>query len=139
LRPEIEDDDLFKHRRSFFVLKILASEKCFHIRPILLQRREMPDKIRRWVALHPNWTLTLATRAALLPFLAKPFNIDDPLFIWTAHQIQSHPANPYGFNEFSLGCGGFARKICQYGGIALQVAHETSAMQLCCEGGVLAD
>lgn len=57
----------------------------------------MPDKIRRWTALHPNWTLTFITLAALAPFLAKPFNIDDPLFIWVAHQIKAHPLNPYGF------------------------------------------
>ena len=55
------------------------------------------DKIRRWVALHPNWTLTLAVLAALGPFLAKPFNIDDPLFLWVARQIHAHPGNPYGF------------------------------------------
>jgi dolichyl-phosphate-mannose-protein mannosyltransferase len=59
---------------------------------------EMLDKIRRWISLHPNWTLTFATFAALEPFLAKPFNIDDPLFIWVAHQIQAHPLDPYGFN-----------------------------------------
>lgn len=52
----------------------------------------------RWLALHPNWTLVLIVLAALAPFLAKPFNIDDPLFIWTARQIQTHPGNPYGFN-----------------------------------------
>src|SRR5476651_621123 len=59
---------------------------------------EMLDKIRRWIALHPNWTLTFITLAALGPFLAKPFNIDDPLFIWAARQIQAHPFNPFGFN-----------------------------------------
>jgi len=58
----------------------------------------MLDKIRRWISLHPNWTLTFATLAALAPFLAKPFNIDDPLFIWVAHQIQAHPLDPFGFN-----------------------------------------
>ncbi|HEY1718973.1 MAG TPA: glycosyltransferase family 39 protein [Verrucomicrobiae bacterium] len=57
----------------------------------------MPDKIRRWIALHPNWTLTFVTLAALVPFLAKPFNIDDPLFIWIARQIHAHPGDPYGF------------------------------------------
>ena len=56
------------------------------------------NKICRWFLLHPYWTLTLATLAALGPFLTKPFNIDDPLFIWTAHQIQAHPGNPYGFD-----------------------------------------
>ncbi len=59
---------------------------------------EMPDNIRRWISRHPNWTLALVTFAALAPFLAKPFNIDDPLFIWAAHQIQAHPLNPYGFD-----------------------------------------
>ena len=36
--------------------------------------------------------------AALVPFLARPFNIDEPLFLWTARQIQAHPGNPYGFD-----------------------------------------
>ena len=58
----------------------------------------MLDKIRRWITSHPNWTLTLVTLAVLAPFLAKPFNIDDPLFIWVAKNIQAHPLNPFGFN-----------------------------------------
>lgn len=33
----------------------------------------------------------------LLPFVNKAFYIDDPLFIWTAQQIQKHPLNFYGF------------------------------------------
>ena len=56
------------------------------------------NKIFRWFALHPYWALTLVVLAALGPFLAKPFNIDDPLFIWAAHQIHAHPSDPYGFN-----------------------------------------
>jgi hypothetical protein len=56
------------------------------------------DKIRRWIEAHPRLVLTLTTVIALGPFLAKPFNIDDPLFIWTAHQIQLHPGDPYGFD-----------------------------------------
>ena len=58
----------------------------------------MLEKTRRWVAAHPNWALTLATLAALAPFLSKPFNVDDPLFIWAAQQIYLHPGNPYGFD-----------------------------------------
>jgi 4-amino-4-deoxy-L-arabinose transferase-like glycosyltransferase len=54
-------------------------------------------KIRRWSTAHPYVALTLAVCAVLGPFLAKPFNIDDPLFIWVAHQIQAHPLDPYGF------------------------------------------
>jgi 4-amino-4-deoxy-L-arabinose transferase-like glycosyltransferase len=56
------------------------------------------DRIKRWTELHPYWLLTLVAIAALAPFLAKPFNIDDPLFIWAAKQIRAHPGDPYGFN-----------------------------------------
>jgi 4-amino-4-deoxy-L-arabinose transferase-like glycosyltransferase len=60
--------------------------------------RELLTEIRQWSALHPYWTLMLVVLAALVPFLAKPFNMDEPLFLWTARQIQAHPGNPYGFN-----------------------------------------
>jgi Dolichyl-phosphate-mannose-protein mannosyltransferase len=56
------------------------------------------NKIRNWIGARPQLALTLAVIAALGPFLAKPFNIDDPLFIWVAHQVQAHPGDPYGFN-----------------------------------------
>ena len=51
-----------------------------------------------WGARHPVTLLVLTTLAALLPFLGKPFNIDDPLFVWAAQHIQSHPMDPYGFS-----------------------------------------
>ena len=57
----------------------------------------MSERTRQWLAAHPYWTLALVTIAAFLPFLAKPFNIDDPLFLWTAQQIHTHPGDPYGF------------------------------------------
>src|SRR5271154_6045195 len=44
------------------------------------------------------WLLTAGTLACLLPFLGKAFHMDDPLFIWTAHHLQSHPFDFYGFN-----------------------------------------
>lgn len=56
------------------------------------------DKWVRWFALRPRLTLTLAVLVALGPFLTKPFNIDDPLFLWAARHIQTHPADPYGFD-----------------------------------------
>ena len=49
------------------------------------------------MSLHPYWTLTLVMLVVLGPFLTKPFNIDDPLFIWAAQNIQAHPTDPYGF------------------------------------------
>ncbi len=58
----------------------------------------MSDTIRRWTATHPNWTLCLMVLALLVPFLGKPFNLDDPLFVWAAKQIHNHPGDPYGFN-----------------------------------------
>lgn len=33
----------------------------------------------------------------LLPYIDKSFHIDDPLFIWIAKHIQSHPFDYYGF------------------------------------------
>ena len=44
-----------------------------------------------------RWLLAACTLAALLPFLGKAFHMDDPLFIWTAKHIQSHPLDFYGF------------------------------------------
>jgi 4-amino-4-deoxy-L-arabinose transferase-like glycosyltransferase len=52
------------------------------------------DSCRR----HPRWTLTLLTLVSLAPFLTKAFNMDDPLFIWAAQQIQAHPGHPYAFD-----------------------------------------
>jgi 4-amino-4-deoxy-L-arabinose transferase-like glycosyltransferase len=46
---------------------------------------------------HPRTTLVVLTLAALVPFLGKPFNMDDPLFLWAAQHIAAHPLDPYGF------------------------------------------
>lgn len=40
--------------------------------------------------------LTLLVLLCLLPFLNKAFHIDDPLFLWSAQWIQSHPLDFYG-------------------------------------------
>ena len=37
------------------------------------------------------------TVAALVPFLNKPFHIDDPLFLWTAQRVRVKPTDFYGF------------------------------------------
>jgi 4-amino-4-deoxy-L-arabinose transferase-like glycosyltransferase len=57
----------------------------------------MLNHIRPWLAQHPRWAITLLVCAVLSPFLAKPFNIDDPLFVWLARQVQAHPGDPFGF------------------------------------------
>ena len=46
---------------------------------------------------HPVLLLVALTLLALLPFVGKAFHIDDPLFVWTAKQIQAEPLDPYGF------------------------------------------
>jgi 4-amino-4-deoxy-L-arabinose transferase-like glycosyltransferase len=58
----------------------------------------MLEKAKLRVARHPYWALAILTFAAFFPFLTKPFNMDDPLFLWAARQIQLHPGNPYAFN-----------------------------------------
>ena len=58
----------------------------------------MLNRIRAWLASHPRWTLALLVVVALGPFLAKPFNIDDPLFIRLAQQVRAHPGDPFGFS-----------------------------------------
>ena len=44
------------------------------------------------------WVLVALTLLCLLPFSAKAFHIDDPVYLWTAKQIVEHPLNPYGFD-----------------------------------------
>ncbi|MBX9788985.1 MAG: glycosyltransferase family 39 protein [Pirellulales bacterium] len=44
------------------------------------------------------WLLALGTLGLLVPFLAKPVNMDDPLFVWTAQQVLRHPGDFYGFD-----------------------------------------
>jgi 4-amino-4-deoxy-L-arabinose transferase-like glycosyltransferase len=41
--------------------------------------------------------LAVATVLCLVPFVAKPLHIDDPLFYWAARHIAAHPLDPYGF------------------------------------------
>jgi 4-amino-4-deoxy-L-arabinose transferase-like glycosyltransferase len=53
--------------------------------------------------IRPKWTDTPVIPAVvvivlLLPFVGKAVHIDDPLFIWTAQQIQKNPFDFYGFN-----------------------------------------
>ncbi len=45
----------------------------------------------------PVLIITIITIASLLPFITKAFNVDEPLFLWTAQQIQINPLDFYGF------------------------------------------
>jgi len=54
-------------------------------------------RCRRWLQDHPRLTLVLAVLLCLGPFLGKPVHLDDPVYIWIARHILSHPWDPYGF------------------------------------------
>ena len=56
------------------------------------------DSEAPWQVSSHRWILILAVVLSLSSFLAKPFNMDDPLFIWAARHIQIQPFNPYGFD-----------------------------------------
>ena len=45
----------------------------------------------------PVLIVVLVTIMSLLPFITKAFNIDEPLFLWAARQIQSNPLDFFGF------------------------------------------
>lgn len=55
--------------------------------------------LEKMTSTYRNQILVVAVTAfCLLIFSAKPFHIDDPLFIWSAKHIQQHPTDFYGFN-----------------------------------------
>lgn len=58
---------------------------------------EKPEERTRRQRHTPILFLTAATVVLLLPFVDKAFHIDDPLFLWAAQNIHSHPSDPYGF------------------------------------------
>jgi len=49
-------------------------------------------------AKHALMVIAAATLAMLIPFIGKAFQIDDPLFIWSAQHIVKSPADFYGFD-----------------------------------------
>lgn len=57
----------------------------------------------RMLAAHPWLVLALVTAACLLPFVAKPFHLDDPMYVWAGEHIRSHPFDPYGFRVYWTG------------------------------------
>lgn len=61
------------------------------------------------------WPALLLAAACLLPFLNKPFNIDDPYFLTMAQQIVTHPAHPMDFSIcWNAGTGDECMKAYQF-------------------------
>ena len=63
----------------------------------------METSVKPPTSLRPLTWVLLITLVCLLPFINKPFHIDDPLFLRAAAQIQRHPADFYGFTMNWLG------------------------------------
>jgi len=63
----------------------------------------METSVKPPTSLRPLTWVLLITLVCLLPFINKPFHIDDPLFLRAAAQIQQHPADFYGFTMNWLG------------------------------------
>jgi hypothetical protein len=61
------------------------------------QKNSLARRLCAWAARRPEVVLALLVVVSLAPFLTKPFNMDEPLFLWAARQIQAHPLDPYGF------------------------------------------
>ncbi|MEA2735326.1 MAG: hypothetical protein QOE14_1777 [Humisphaera sp.] len=47
---------------------------------------------------HHRLLLALACVGLLLPFITKPLHMDDPMYVWAAEHIISHPLDPYGLS-----------------------------------------
>ena len=58
-----------------------------------------PDssQLLRNIIRRDNFLLAALTLLCLLPFLNKPFHVDDILFVSAAKHIVQHPLDPYGF------------------------------------------
>src|SRR5579864_2858825 len=61
--------------------------------PLAAVENKSAAVIPSWKALAILAALTVLT---LAPFLNKAFCMDDPLFLWSARQIQAHPLDFYG-------------------------------------------
>jgi dolichyl-phosphate-mannose-protein mannosyltransferase len=57
-----------------------------------------PRNVSAFAVLACAWPALLLATACLLPFLNKPFLIDDPHFLMMAQQIVKHPAHPMDFD-----------------------------------------
>jgi 4-amino-4-deoxy-L-arabinose transferase-like glycosyltransferase len=67
------------------------------------QAAEIETSRKPFASLRPLVWVLFITLGCLLPFLDKPFHIDDTLFLRAAGQIQKHPADFYGFTMNWLG------------------------------------
>lgn len=60
--------------------------------------QEEPQTVEKSTSVATQIFISLVVIALFMPFVNKPFNIDDPLFIWAAKHIQHNPLDFYGFD-----------------------------------------
>lgn len=59
------------------------------------------DESQSWLermSARPRLVLIIAFLMCTLPFVARPFHLDDPMYIWAAQHIVQHPTDFYGFD-----------------------------------------
>jgi dolichyl-phosphate-mannose-protein mannosyltransferase len=64
----------------------------------ILRASQSETAIDRMVPRRDLVILVAATLLLLLPFVCKPFHIDDPMYLWAAKHIREHPLDFYGFD-----------------------------------------
>lgn len=62
-----------------------------------------PPRWLAWLESHPGTVIIGLVAAVLLPFIAKPFHIDDPMYLWAGRHIVRHPFDFYGLHVFWTG------------------------------------
>lgn len=65
---------------------------------VAIMDREAPRTVSAATVLACAWPALLLAAVCLLPFLNKPFNVDDPWFLIMAQQIVKHPMRPMDFD-----------------------------------------
>src|SRR5271157_4582503 len=78
--------------KSLEPVKTPEGKGLWHYAEKLVLDNSGPERIARILL------LAVLTILCLLPFADKAFHIDDPLFVWTAKNIQTNPLDPYGFD-----------------------------------------
>jgi 4-amino-4-deoxy-L-arabinose transferase-like glycosyltransferase len=86
----------------------------------LMDAAQTSETRPNWLAAHPRTVIVAIVVVCLAPFLNRAVAIDDPLFLWTAKWIQTHPGNFFGFTvnwfgtEMPMGATNFNPPLTSY-------------------------
>src|SRR4030095_11556044 len=82
--------------RTGFCFRFFHSGRSFWFFGLRLAPKPQDELMGQMNNRRSKVLLGALTLAALLPFLNKAYDIDDPLFLWMGQQIMRHPLDPYG-------------------------------------------